>query len=81
LSWSFDHVTLPDSTAYPISARVLEVDKARARVDRNGLIRWGGSYAYSDGVGGASLRDVVAETPLGYVDGGGRAPDKPQRGE
>jgi hypothetical protein len=34
----FNRVTLPDSTVYPISARVIEVDNARERVGRDGLI-------------------------------------------
>src|SRR5579872_5320284 len=34
----FHRITLPDSTAYPISARVTEVDNARERVGSNGLI-------------------------------------------
>jgi hypothetical protein len=34
----FNRITLPDSTAYPTSARVMEVDNARERVGSNGLI-------------------------------------------
>jgi LssY-like putative type I secretion system component LssY len=34
----FNRITLPDSTVYPISARVMEVDNARERVGRDGLI-------------------------------------------
>ena len=34
----FNRITLPDSTEYPISARVIEVDNARERVAPNGLI-------------------------------------------
>jgi hypothetical protein len=34
----FHHITLPDSTVYPISARVIEVDNARESIDSNGLI-------------------------------------------
>jgi hypothetical protein len=34
----FNRITLPDSTVYPISARVIEVDNARERVGRDGVI-------------------------------------------
>src|SRR5580700_10318882 len=34
----FNRITLPDSTVVPISARVIEVDNARERVGRGGLI-------------------------------------------
>jgi hypothetical protein len=34
----FNRITLPDLTSYPISARVIEVDNARERVGRDGLI-------------------------------------------
>jgi hypothetical protein len=37
IALEFNRVTLPDSTVYPISARVIEVDNARERV-RNGVI-------------------------------------------
>lgn len=34
----FNRIALPDSTVYPISARVIEVDNARETVGRDGLI-------------------------------------------
>jgi LssY C-terminus len=34
----FNRITLPDLTSYPISARVFEVDNARERVGRDGVI-------------------------------------------